>query len=243
MIWLFACAPKVELLHQPWAADAEPAGDEILVLPVLDRSGARAVDYRESLGVRVPYTREEVRRERTAELGLIAAAYGWALPGEVGAALGASWDGRFLVGRWPAGARSRIDQALDGGDIDVALAGLADPRRTVLVTWVDRVDGRPISAEAMPGEVVHTAVGPVICDLFAEPYRVNATIGAALIAPDGQILVRVTDDVEAVLSEADGPDRVGRTLAAALAEDVAKLWPTVPRGSDGDMDDWIAAAP
>lgn len=226
--WLVACAPKLLLPPQPWAAEASPPGDEVIVLPVLDRSGAIAVDYAEALGVRVPFDREDARRRRTIELADVPVAFGWALPGEVGADLGARWNGRFVVGKWPVGARARLDQALDGPGLDGALSDLADPLRPVLITWVLALDGRPISGEALPGEVVDTEIGPVISDLFAEPYRVRATLGAALIAPDGEVVVRVGDEFEAVLSDVSGPDRVGRALAAALAVDVAKMWPVDP---------------
>lgn len=241
MIWsLLACTPKLELPPQPWAAEASPPGDEVLVLPVLDRTRTIPVDYAESIGVRVPFEREDTRRRRTVELADVPRAFGWALPGEVGADLGDRWEGRFLVGRWPSGARGRLEQALGGSGLDVALSDLADSRRPVLVTWVSALDGRPISGEALPGEVVDTEVGPVVSDLFSEPYRVEATLGAALIAPDGEVVVRVDDDFEAVLSDVSGPDQVGRALASALAEDVAKLWPVEPSFRVRDASDDVA---
>ena len=87
----------------------------------------------------------------------------------------------------------------------------------------------PITAEAAPGEVVESAVGPVAVNLFEESYRIRATVGLALIASDGDVILRYRDDFESILGAQRNPMRVGRDLALGLAQEIVKMWPSDPR--------------
>lgn len=242
LLWLtLGCAPHTPLVAAPWVAEARLAGDEIAVLPLISLATRPEADYREGLGsLNVPLLRETGRNARTEQLFHIPEAIAVALPGEVGAVLGDRWDGHFVTTKWPVGTRDSLISALDGrADLDQALARLANGHQFLLVTWVNTLSGTPISAEGLPGEVVYTESGPVIVDLVEEPYRVRATVGVALIAPDGELLVRYADTFETVLNDRSGPARVGRTVARGLADEVGAFWPTDPAFADG----WVSLSP
>jgi hypothetical protein len=228
-----ACAPKVAPVQLSWAFEAHPTPGEIRVLPVLGVYEAPEVRLEESLaGAWVPWLREAGRRERTEQLLEVPDRVALALPGAVQVAVGETWDGSFRVGRYPVGGRGRLSSALQGrGDLDLALGGVARSvgGAATLVTWIAGLEGDPLTAEAFPGEIVHTRSGSVVIDLADEAYRVRVIVGMALVASDGEVVVRYVDTFEALLSARHGPDRVGRDLAVALAEEVALVWPSDPR--------------
>jgi hypothetical protein len=62
-----------------------------------------------------------------------------------------------------------------------------------------------------------------------EPYLVSARLCMALVASDGEVVVRYEDRFEGVLSGPDGVHRAGRELARALASEVTKVWAVDPR--------------
>lgn len=210
----------------PWAAEALPTGPVVTVLPACVLAAAPAVDYHEALaGTFVPLGREALREARTAEAARVPEVFGWALAGEIGAATGHRWDGRFAVGRATPASCRRLSAALAAGErLDPVLAGFASDQ-PVLVTWVDGLEAVPISALVLPGEVLHTSSGPVVSDLWAEPYQVTLRVGMALIAPDGTVVVRLSDQIDALLTDDLGAERAGRGVARELAAEVAKLWP------------------
>jgi hypothetical protein len=233
---LWACVPHdSDLPALAWNAEARSTDGVIRVLPVLGLHDDPVVNYDEALaGAHVPYGREKGRQARTAQVAEIPDAIGMALPGQLQIELGGAWDAQFRVGRFPVGGQTRLAQAIGSGDdnaIDEALGSLGkvDGGRTVLVTWVENLDGRPITAEALPGEVVHTASGPVIVDLSEEAYRVHATVGMALVMGDGEVVLRYADEYEAVLSSRGGSRGAGTDIARALAGEVVKVWPQDPR--------------
>jgi hypothetical protein len=235
LLWsLLACAPHEEP-RLSWMAEARYAGRDIRVLPVLALFDEPELDLVE-LGT-VTWDREMQRRERTEQLGMLPRQVGMALPGEVNVAMGDEWTGRFTVGRYPMGTKPRVSDALRGrGDLDDALEELARGAdgHAVLVTWVTQLEGVPVTRIALPGEVVETAVGPVLVDIHDEAYRVRAEIGMALVLPDGEVVLRYGDEFEAVLSSQVGPAEAGRDLARALAAEVATVWPADPRLDGGD---------
>lgn len=210
----------------PWAAEAVPTGPVVTVLPACVVATAPGVDYNEALlGVTVPLGRQALREARTREVARVPAAFGWALAGEIGAATGERWEGRFATGREaPTPCRRLTTALLDGARLDPVLAGFASDT-PVLVTWVDGFDAVPISALVLPGEVVHTASGPVVSDLWTEPYQLTLRVGMALVSPDGTVVVRLSDEIGTVLTDDHGPERAGRAVARDLAAEVAKIWP------------------
>jgi hypothetical protein len=215
-----------------WDFAARPTYGEVRVLPVVTDLEPQVLVRETFLGSDLPGFRLASRARRTQELEAVPGAVGLALPGAVHGELGPSWDGHFRVGAFPNGGRERILAALRGRvDLETALSDLA---RNVggdasLFVWVDRLVGSPLSAEAFPGDIVRTEIGPVVVDHSDEPYRVTARVGMALVASDGEVVLRYRDAFEAVLSRRSDPLRVGRELARALAREVAPVWPCDPR--------------
>lgn len=124
--------------------------------------------------------------------------------------------------------------ALDAALTDTARAGGGRP---VLVTWVRGLSGSPLTNEFIVGEVTFIGEGPVVVTL-EEPYRVSGRFGLALVAPDGEVLVRYEEPFEAVLSDTYGPGRIARDVARDLAVEVARFWPVDPEAvvDGGDLD-------
>lgn len=212
-----------------WKFEARATGGEIKVLPVLALHDEPEVNLRAYVGGDVPPGREEVRIERTEQLARIPGEVAWALPGAVNGALGSSWTGEFRVGRYPLGAQERLRLALGRGSPPDRLLG--EVARSVggqgsLITWVDHLSGAPLSEGAFPGQRVESPRGPLIIDHGDEPYRVVASVGMALVASDGEVVLRYHDTYETVLSAHYTPERAASDLASRLAAEVLKVWAT-----------------
>ena len=123
------------------------------------------------------------------------------------------------------------DSLTKGESIDDYLGEMASRKQDVatLVSWVEDITATPITQEAAPGEMVQSDVGPILVNLFEESYRVRATVGMALVASDGEVILRYRDDFESILGEQRNPNRVGRDLAMSLAREITKMWPIDPR--------------
>lgn len=214
-----------------WGFEARAVPGEIRVMPVIGPADLPEVDLESWVGAGLTPDRMRLREARTESLRALPDAVRLALPGQVHAALQGSWSGEFSVGRYPIGSRERVRSALRTGQpLDEALGSVARAARSaVLITWVERVEGIPLTVHAPPGEVVTTAVGPVLVDLFDEPYQVDVRLGCALVAADGEVVVRYSDSFETVVSSTRDADLAGRSLAEALALEVAKVWPADPR--------------
>lgn len=225
MLWWWIAAAWAADDVLPWDFAAREATGEVRVLPTLDLSTTPGLVRDTWIGLPAPPDQERVRRRRTAELTRVPHEIGMALPGAVNGELGPTWSGSFHLARWPEGADVRVATAIERGDWRV-LAPLARAvgGDAVLLTWLTSIDGRPVTADALPGDVVDTAAGPVVVDLRDEPYLVTATIGAALVTRDGEVCVRYTDTFEGVLSARYDPPRVGRQLARSLAEELTHVW-------------------
>ncbi|MEZ4240394.1 MAG: hypothetical protein R3F59_30420 [Myxococcota bacterium] len=219
----------------PFAFEARVAEGEVRVVPALQLHPPVGLDLESFFGAALPERQLRARRQRTHQLGQLADAVGWALPGEVNGELGARWDGEFLTHpSWPAGSRQRLGEALRSRrGVDDALADLAHGvgGDAVLVSWMDRLDATPLTLRDIPGTVLDTPSGPVVVD-GDEPYLVSAEVGMALVTRDGEVVLRYADTYETVLSAQRGPWTAGRDLAHALAAEVAKVWATDPRLSD-----------
>jgi hypothetical protein len=216
----------------PWRFEPTPVLGDIRVAPVIALHEAPALVVDTWLGLPLPLDLRDTRRDRTAQLGSLPHRAGIEVPGALNAAFGRDWDGRFRLARFPPGGETRLEAALRGvGDVDTALShiGRAMGGDGALFTWVDRIEGAPLTASRIPGDLVDTAAGPVVVDFRDEPYLVSARMGVALVAPDGEVVLRYRQDVETVLSGRLGPVRAGRALADALAAEVARVWVLDPR--------------
>lgn len=202
----------------PWTTEALDPGAVIGVRPAVG-------DAEIAIEACAALTRPETAARRLADAEQLAAEIGWSLPGELAVQVSDVWSGRFEVGSWRPTDRRAVRQALRQGPIDPALAGSAVGRGAVLVTWVDAIDLRPLSCDGIPGEIVLTRGQPAVIDLFDEPWRARATLGAALVSPEGQVLARVTDTIDAVLSDQQGAAHASRAISRDLADQFALVWP------------------
>lgn len=204
---------------------------EIRVLPVLEPAEAPQLVLDSWVGAGLTPSRVHTREDRTDGLQRMPHSVRTAFPGEVHAALDGRWEGEFRVGRYPVGGKERLQSALRSRqDIDDTLGVIARAsKHAILVTWVVTLEGTPLTVHSPPGQLVTTDAGPVLVDLFDEPYHVEATLGCALVAADGEVVLRYTDSFETVLSGSRDANMAGRDLAAALAAEVAKVWPVDPR--------------
>lgn len=214
-----------------WSFEARAVPGEIKVLPVIGPAQTPEVILESWVGAELTPLRTELREARTDDLKALPDAVRSALPGEVHAALHGSWDGEFRVGRYPIGGKERVQAALRSRQpLDETLGVIARAADSaVLITWVDSLDGIPLTVHSPPGEMIRTPSGPVLVDLFDEPYRVEATLGCALVASDGEVVLRYQDSFETVISGARDANTAGRALASDLARELATVWPADPR--------------
>lgn len=217
--------------------EARPTRGEVRVPPALQLHANVAPDFGSLLGRALPDGQAATRVARARELDALASAIGLALPGEVNGELGQRWDGQFQQSGYPLGARARLLEALRSGrDVDGVLgeAARAIGGDAVMISWLGALEAHPLSRESFPGSVVDTPAGPVVVDARDEPYLVSARVGVALIAGDGEVVLRYDDVYDTVLSGSRGPDVAGRDLAHALASEVAKVWAVDPRLWEGE---------
>ena len=215
-----------------WDAEARSAAGEVLVLPVIELHDAPLVNLDHHVVAEVPFSQKIRREVRTEMLLTLPTEVASSLPGAVNGEMGGDWGGHFRPGSWPVGSDLRLTHALEkrGADLDAALSnvGQRSGSDAVWVTWVRRLEGRPLTAEGFAGDLVHTASGPVVIDLADEPYLVELDLGVALVSGDGEVLLRYEDRFEGVLSRHSDASALGRAVAMDMAGQVAMLWPAVP---------------
>ncbi len=220
-------ASTVAFAELPFAWEARPVTGEVRVLPALSAHEPLTADFSSYVGA--PLT-EEARRARQARVDdaeRLPAAVGDALPGALNAALGSDWVGGFTAAAWPPRLRVRLHRALQRGDpLDHRLArvGRSVDGEAVLVTWVDRLSSRALTLDGFPGDLVQTGAGPVVIDVMSEPAVVELRVGVALIAADGEVIVKAREDLHALLSSDRGPEQAGREVARQLAAEMVKVW-------------------
>lgn len=175
----------------------------------------------------IPPWRQQLRKQRIKTVHEVPEAVAVALPGAIASLLPPEWQGSFLVGRYPGALKSKLIQVLEkDSSIDPILNELQsnNGQMATLVSWVSQLQATPITQEALPGDWVDSQVGPISVNLFEESYRIRASIGMALVAADGEVILRYQDEFESILDGQRTPPRVGRDLAQGLAEEVVKMW-------------------
>jgi len=200
-------------------------------MPVVDLFELSEVDDQDYIGP-IPHWRHRLRQQRHGEVSEIPEAVAMALPGALAGQLPKSWPGFFRVGHYPNGARSRLSATLRKEEqTDTILAEISKngAGSATLYTWISNVETKAVTKEGPPGDVVKTEVGPILINLHEEPIRVRADVGMALVAYDGEVLLRYTDNFESVVSGDRSSHRAGRDLAMALAKEIIPMWPTDPR--------------
>jgi hypothetical protein len=216
----------------PYRFEARLTRGEVRVAEVIVLDRGVADVSREDWVGEVSERRMAVREKRSREVSEIAAAVGRALPGEINGALGAEWRGHFTDHRLPSLSRHQLTDALrDQRALDPTLAGAAHRMggETTLFSWVDELRATPLSLMGPPGSVVHTRTGLSVVDPTDEPHLVSARVGLALVAADGEVVLRYQQTYETILSAAWGPDDAGRSLARALAVEISDVWALDPR--------------
>ncbi len=229
-----ACAhrPSTAPPTLAWDVSARPVGGQIRVVPVLVASERPTLARASFLGTSLTTPRVLARDERVRELSRIPDALGLAVPGAVAAALGEGWSGRLVAGALPSNGRERWEAAITGrADLTATLGALAARvgGDHALFVWVERLHGEPITARGFPGDLIVTEAGPVVVDHHDEPFLVSARVGMALVARDGEVVLRYTDTYDALLVGAMDADGAARALARAIAVEISTLWPHDPR--------------
>lgn len=215
----------------PWLFEARPENGNIQVLPVISAFELAEATQQDFVGP-IPPWRFQLRKQRVRSLRSVPDAVAMALPGALASQLPSNWPGHFEVGHFPGTLKSKLADSLTKGEsIDGYLGEMGSRKQDVatLVSWVEEIEATPITQEAAPGEMVQSDVGPIVVNLFEESYRVRATVGMALVASDGEVILRYRDDFESILGEQRNPNRVGRDLAISLAREITKMWPIDPR--------------
>ncbi|MCB9765878.1 MAG: hypothetical protein H6739_39255 [Alphaproteobacteria bacterium] len=169
----------------------------------------------------------EGRNQRAEQLDGLPEALRASVPGALYAALPPGWDGWFRDSELPLPQRRALARAVVGeGSMEAALAAAA--RATggdaTLVIWVVENEGQPLTAHNMVGELVMSCDTPVMVDFDNEPYEVNARVGMALVAADGELLFRYEDDYAGLLTEHSPVRLLARDMARSLVSDITPMW-------------------
>jgi len=213
----------------PFAFEARTSRGEIWVMPPLTVHAPVEMNEQHLLGAALPLRQRRIRAERTKELASLPEAIAEVLPGEVNARLGAHWRGQFRHHGAPPSQSHRLADAVSHRrpDLHAVLEGYAETfGRWVLLTWVTELEGEPLTRRALPGEVVQTASGSVVVDFEDDPHLVSVRMGTALLAPDGDVVLRYEDRFEAVLTGQTARHEAARQLAKSLADEIAIVWMT-----------------
>lgn len=223
-----AAGPRPAYLFEP-----RTTSGEIRVVPAFRLHPTPPLETSTWLGLPLAAQALAAREDRTRDLDLLSRAVGQALPGEVNAALGERWAGQFRAGTLGTMGRMRLSEALrtPAADLDAVLSEVAAGvgGDAVLFTWIDALDGAPVTLLGAEGSVIDTPAGPIVADHGEEPYVVSARVSAALVAHDGEVLLRYGDVFHTVLSASHPPGDAGRDLAEDLAGELALVWATDPR--------------
>jgi hypothetical protein len=209
-----------------WTSAPSDAPEDIRVTPLLLLGPLPDLGMVGFLGEPLQGRAASSREARQAALGEVPAAFAVALPGEMACALPAGWKGRFRDVDLNLSSRGRVTQALhDGQSVEKALRVAAAhlPGEAVLFRWMSDLSAVPLNSVAVPASTTRAGDRVVFIDADTDPVLVSATLGVALVAPDGEVYVRYSDRYDAVLSGVSGPRSVGRELARRLVTDVAVL--------------------
>jgi len=225
---LVACAHRAPA-HDTIAWDLNPGvvEQEVRVAPVIVAAEAPHADLTGIVGEPLRDERAEGRLRRTAQVAELPHALHAAVPGALNAALGSEWSGHFRDTRLPVSDVIALTNAVRGESVlsetlsEVARDCEGD---AVLFTWILETEGRPLTDHHLVGELVIQNGVPVLVDHDSEPYAVQAHVGMALVATDGEILFRYQDHYEELLVADNSVDSLGRRMAKDLVGDIVPLW-------------------
>ena len=210
-----------------WDLDPGMVQGEILVAPVLVVAEAPEPDLTGIVGEILDPSRASGRLERTADVAELPYAFHAAVPGALYRSLPEDWQGHFRDTRLSLTQHAALVAALRDPERSV-IPVMAEIARSsgsdaVLFTWVKENEGWPMTDHHLVGElVVHEGI-PIIVDHDVEPYAVEALLGVALVAGDGELLFRYEDHYRGLLT-GGGPQELGRSMARALVDDITPYW-------------------
>ncbi|NCG19145.1 MAG: hypothetical protein GWP91_09045 [Rhodobacterales bacterium] len=230
VLTLVSGAARAEEIKSSWAFEARATHGEVWVMPTLVLHEDPEVNLDSFLGMGLCLQRRTIRQRRTDQAAALPGAVGLALPGAVNGELGLKWKGQFRHGRWGRAAE-KLRGAVEGKrDLDETLLAIAEQNggEATLFTWTHALGAHPLTQDSFPGELVNTSWGPVMVDHAEEPYLVSLQMGIALVAADGEVLIRYVDVYETVLSGQSGVDGAGEDLARSMAQEVVKVWAIEP---------------
>ena len=196
----------------------------IHVAPVIVAAEAPTPDLTGIVGERLDDQRAAGRLHRTAQLAELPYAVHDQVPGALYATLPREWKGTFRDARLSIPDQARLTQAV-AQDLPLSpmLSRIAKGYEgdAVLFTWVVTAEGQPLTDEHLVGELVFQDGVPVLVDHQGEPYAVQAELGVALVATDGEILFRYQDHYQGLLMDDSG---LAHDMAHDLVADIAPLW-------------------
>ncbi len=221
-----------------WRFEARATHGEVQVVPMIELHEDPELDLHVYLNpaLRLPFgDRYDLRRYRTDQLTEFPFNVALSLPGAVNGELGMRWKGQFRTARYPLGGHKKVKQALEGkGDLDETLGDVARNMsgQATFFTWVQDLEGRPLTRDGVPGWVRDTDWGPVVLRLTEEPYLVTMRVGMALVTRDGEVVLRYEDTYTTVLTDRQDPEAAGADLARSIAAEVTKVWAHDPEFDD-----------
>ena len=216
----------------PFAFEARASRGEIWVMPPLAVHAPVEMSNQHILGAALSPAQHAIRARRMREIGALPQTIAEVLPGEVNAQLGAMWTGQFRHHPAPISRAHRLTDAVlhRRPDLHAVFEDYAEAfGRWALLTWITELESQPLMGRALPGEVVKTESGPVVVDFVDDPHLLSVRLGTALLAPDGEVVLRYEDRFEAVLTGRSGCQQAARQLAAALANEISLVWMTEGR--------------
>lgn len=239
-VLLVACAHRTSALDTiDWDLNPGVVQKEIRVAPVIVAAEAPQADLTGIIGQALVDEQADSRLHRTAQIAELPYAVHQSVPGALNAALGPEWSGHFRDTRLPVSDLITLTNAVNGhaplADTLSAIARDTDGD-AVLFTWVVEASGEPLTDKHLVGELIFQNGVPVLVDHDSEPYAVEAVIGMALVANDGEILFRYQDEYADLLVADGSVDSLGRRIAKDLVGDIVPLWMGDP--SEGGA--WLA---
>ncbi|MCB9743727.1 MAG: hypothetical protein H6740_14100 [Alphaproteobacteria bacterium] len=211
----------------PWDVHPRVVTGDIRVAPPVVIAPPQQANLIDFMGNDLGPHHANARAERARELNDLPEAVHAAVPGALFAAMPPGWSGTFRDARLPPTTMHSLERAVSGdASLPEALAAAArlTGGEATLFTWVVAVDGAPLTASHLVGEMLIVDGVPVVVDYRNEPYQVEARVGVALVARDGELLFRYEDDYEGLLSAHSDLRWLGRSVAHALVGDIAPMW-------------------
>lgn len=226
-----------------WDLHPRVVHGDIRVAPAIVVATTPEANLDDILGMELDRWHDDGRRLRTAQLSQLPEAVHASVPGALFASMPETWIGTFRDARLPPTAMRGLERAVEGeGSLPEALAAAArfSGGDATLFTWVVELSGSPLTADHLVGEMLMVDGLPVVVDFANEPYQVEARVGVALVARDGEVLFRYEDDYCGLLSAHNPPRLLGQSMARAVVGDIAPMWLEAydPRETPGVADLW-----